>query len=513
MLSGRDTLLQIERTLRSVRDESDRLGREVKSTASQLASNRQQQAHAIRQLAQLRLSEIERGELFESLDSADRLAQQAIKDRDQAYAELEEQISATRRELENLEAQRKLVHEDVDHAAQRLANGEAKVQRQLEDDAGYQAQLEKVRNATQVADAASEKTATAEADRIEKGKPFEDDLLFNYLWQRKYDTSEYRSGLIARWLDGWVAGIINYQQARPTYYNLLEIPRRLRAHAERRQIEAEAELENLRDLEVQAATAQGVPELANQLANAEQQQDKVDATIDEAEANLGKLNEARAAFGAGNDLHIQKGLAVLAEALQNKDTRALLKRASATYDRSDDTLVDELLDLREAHEMIEDELEDHRRTQASQIARLKELEGVRRRFKSKRFDDLRSGFSDNNAVEAILGQFLRGLVGGNELWRVLERLQRHRDVGAWPDFGSGGFGRTRSRGRSPTWHWPGNNRGGWRMPSGGGYRSRGGSFGRRGGFDRRSGGFGRRSGGFGRSGGSRGGGFKTGGGF
>ena len=78
MLSGRDTLLQIERTLRGVRDESDRLGRELKSTADELARNRQQQAAATKQLAQLRLTEIERGELFESLDSADRRAQQAI---------------------------------------------------------------------------------------------------------------------------------------------------------------------------------------------------------------------------------------------------------------------------------------------------------------------------------------------------------------------------------------------------------------------------------------------------
>lgn len=505
MLSGRDTLLQIERTLRGVRDESDRLGREVKTTAEQLARNRQQQANAIRQLAQLRLSELERGELFDSLDTADRRAQQAINDRDQAYAQLEEDLLAARRALEASEAQRKLVHGDVDHAAQRLANGEAKVQRDLEENAAYQTQLAKVRNATQVADAATEKTELAEADRIEKGKPFEDDVLFNYLWTRKHGTSEYRAGLIARWLDGWVAGIINYQQARPTYFNLLEIPRRLRQHAQRRQLEAEDELETLRQLEVQASHQQGIPALIEQLAIAERRQDDVDAQIDQTEAELGRLTESRAAFGAGNDLYIQKGLAVLGEALQRKDAGALAHRAHSTYDRHDDALVDELIELREAEEMFENELDDNRRTQTNQISRLKEIEAVRRRFKSKRFDDLRSGFSDNSAVEAVLGQFLRGLVGGNELWRVLERLQRHRDVGAWPDFGSGGFGTQRSRGRAPNWHWPGNKRGGWRLPSGGGYRSRGGSFGRRSGGSR---------GGFGRSGGgSRGGGFKTGGGF
>ena len=512
MLSGRDTLLQIERTLRGVRDESDRLGRELKATADELARNRQHQAAATKQLAQLRLTEIERGELFESLDSADRRAQQAISERDKAYVDLEQELDKARLTLETLEARRKLEHEEVDHAAQRLANGEAKVQRGLEEDPKFQAQLQKVRDATQVADAAMRKTETAEEDRREKGKPFEADLLFTYLWERKYGTSEYKSRLLTRWLDGWVAGLIDYQQARPTYFNLLEIPRRLRQHAERRQLEAEHELAVLHTMETRAIASGGIASLVEQLKNAELDQDKADAQIEDAEKALAKLNEQRAAFGSGSDLFMQKGLAILAEALQRKDARGLIERAHSTYDRRDDNLVDELLELRETDEMLEDELEDHRRTQGSQIKRLQELEDVRRRFKHKRFDDLRSGFSDNNAIEAILGQFLRGLVGGSELWRVLQRLQRHRDVGAWPDFGSGGFGRRRSRGRASTWHWPGNTSGGWRLPRGGGSRSRGGSFGR-GGIGRSRGGFG----GFGgRRGGSRGGGgggFRTGGGF
>ena len=505
MLSGRDTLLQIERTLRSVRDESDRLGRELQSTAHALSANRQQQSATIRALAEMRMSELERGELFDTLDSADRRAQAAIQERDQAFAQLEEHLSNARRQLEALEAQRKLVHEDVDHAAQRLANGEATVQRALEEDGPYQDQLARVREADRVAEAAAEKTQQAEADRLEKGKPFEQDILFDYLWNRHYGTSEYRAGLIARWLDGWVAGLIDYQQARPTYYNLLEIPRRLQEHAERRQTEADSELEKLRDLEALAATKQGVPKLAEQLGNAEQRQDDIDAQIDGAEAKLEEFMEQRAAFGSGSDTYFQKGLAVLAEALSRKDARELIRRAQGTYDRQDDALVEELLELRDDDEELEDELEDHRRTQATQISRLKELEDVRRRFKRKRFDDLRSGFSDNDAIEAVLGQFLRGLVGGSELWRVLERLQRHRDVGAWPDFGSGGFGGGRNRGRAPTWHWPGNTRGGWRLPRGGGYSSRGGRRRRSPGF----GGGGSRS----RGGSRRSGGFRTGGGF
>jgi len=143
-----------------------------------------------------------------------------------------------------------------------------------------------------------------------------------------------------------------------------------------------------------------------------------------------------------------------------------------------------------------------RKSHDQKLKRLRELEEVRSNFKRHRYDDTRSGFSNDAVIGAILGQFLEGVVNGSEVWRVLQRNQRHRDVGAWPDYGSGGLGRgpgsilddmlsaprrhRRRAKQSSPWHWPNSNNGGFRLPT-----SRRSSSGRR----------------------SSGGGFKTGGGF
>jgi len=53
-----------------------------------------------------------------------------------------------------------------------------------------------------------------------------------YLWRRKLGTSEYASGFLVRWVDEWIARLVNYREARANYAMLNEIPARLRAHVE-----------------------------------------------------------------------------------------------------------------------------------------------------------------------------------------------------------------------------------------------------------------------------------------
>lgn len=513
MRSGRDTLKTIEQALTQLRAASQSMAVELQTSTNQLTRNRAEQTATIRQLAQMRLDEIESGELSRTLDAADRAAQDALIERETAINALEQQIDMAREQLDIREQARDSIHNEVDAAAQELAEREAQVQQQLEADAAYQEQLKRCRDLQAIAEATSEKTQQAQSNRTEKGAPFEADKLFMYLWSRHYGTSDYRAGPLFRTLDGWVAGLIDYQAARPNYYMLLEIPARLKEHSEQRQADAEKAYDKLAALEQTAANAQGVAALQDALAKAEARQDDADTQIEHAEERLDEFVAQQAAFTSGQDLYIQRSLASLAQAVQQVDEGELYQRARATFDARDDQLVNQLLDLRERDQRLEEELLDHRKTQAIALGRVKELEDVRQRFKRHRYDDYRSSFGDGQLISTMITSVLQGLASGDELWRLLQRTQRHADVGAWPDFGSGGLG----RGRNSPWHRPGR-RGGFRLPSGGhssrGRRSRSpggfgrGGLGRRGGFGR--GGFG---GGFRTGGGSRGGGFRSGGGF
>lgn len=471
MLSGRDTLNELSTTLGTARRELERLDRELQATSEAVATNRRQQAQALKRLAATRLDAMRQGDVIKQLDSADYKVRDILRQRQGAMATLNEQTAQARKALLALEERRDALHDEVDTAARQLAEREAQVQSMLETDTRFQAQLDETRTADAIAVSAAEKAEVVAEDRREKGIPYEGDALFMYLWNRRYGTSEYRANPFARLLDAWVARLCKYQGARPNYWMLQEIPRRLLEHADGKRAAAEHEIDKLQAIEEAAAKDGGVHDAKAALTDAEQRQDDVDGQIAGAETDLSELEVEQSRFTAGDDRYIADCLGLFATTLERRDVTDLTHLARATMTTEDDAIVDDIRDLRREDSALQDELDSNRSRHQEHLRRVKELQQVRQRFKKSRYDDIRSGFDKGDVITSMMREVLGGAIRGGALWNVMRQYQRYRDVGgAWPDFGSGGITRTSRRAptRTPTWHWPGrsrsNNRGGFKLP-------------------------------------------------
>lgn len=486
MQSGRETLDTIDRALGKVRGDTETLHAQFQRAGAALAELRQAQLAIYAQLAKIRMRELESGELVQSLDDTDRQVTEIFEIRKAALLALEAELAAAEQQLAERERERAEQQSSVEAAADALDAAEAEAQSRLAADDVYQAKLAAAREADAVADQAEAKAEAAEADRAEKGKPYEADPVFSYLWRRGYGTSSYRAWSPTRLLDGWVARSNGYESLRRNYSLLTGIPKRLQAHAERMRALANESLEEARALEQRAAEATGVPARREALAAAEKRLAEIDAAIEEQEAAVDALVQKRAAFAAGEDEHSKRCTELLGDAFQRADREALRQRVARTRSEEDDRLIEKLEDLEDERRRVQDEVIQYRRLHQAQRERMLGLENVRRQFKQHRYDDMHSVFVNGALIATLLDQFLVGSVGPNEVWEAIRRQQRYRGVRADPLFGTGGF----PRGPFP---------GPWRMPGGGGWNfPRGGGFG---------------GGGFGTGGGFGGGGFKTGGGF
>lgn len=471
MLTGRDALDRLSTTIGTARRELQRLDQEMQATSGAAAANRQRQAEALKRMATMRLSAIRQGDIVSRIDSVDHEVRRILDRRQEAMTSLHEKTSLADKALIALEARRDNLHNEVDAAAQALAECESQVQSMLESDAEFQAQLDRTRVADAIAVSAAEKAEVVIEDRRKKGEPYENDPLFIYLWNRGYGTSEYRANPLARLLDGWVARLCNYHDARPNYWMLREIPKRLSEHADRKRANAERELDTLQALEEAAARDGGVHTAKEQLETVEQRQDEIDAQIAQSESRLHELQTEQRHFAVGEDPFIAECLTLFTDTLQLRDVTELTHLARSTMTSEDDAIVDDLRRLRREENALQDDLDRNRDLHREHLRRVQELEQVRQRFKQNRYDDLRSGFDKGDLIVSMMREVLGGAIRGGALWNVLQQHQRYRDVaGAWPDFGSGGITRSsrRAPSRRPTWHWPGrnstSNRGGFRLP-------------------------------------------------
>ncbi len=499
MISGQQTLASIDAALNEEREKIGRLDQEIAGLNASRAEQQQAQAQDYRDLARVRVDLLASQRVVQRIDDVERQVVALLARRAQAVEELGARIGEADGAIKRLEEERGAQAGRVDMAVRAVDEAEAKTQARLDADPPYQAQREQAHEAERTALHADEKASRSEQEKDQKGESYRNDPLFMYLWNRKFGLPGYEANLLVRWLDGRVAHLIGYADARANYDRLNEIPQRLREHADGLKSAAEAEFQALKEIDTAARKADGIPALEEILAQEQATLDAVDQRIDEAEAQHQQLLEQQAAFVAGEDEHMRQAVEYLATELQRDDLAELRRDALATPFPDDDVIVSRMLQRDSQRHTLDASLQSLKETLQQHSRRLAEIEALRGDFKRQRFDRAGSVFGDGSLVALMLANFFNGVLDRRALWKVLEEQQRYQPHYSDPGFGSGGFGRgtvwggglgdifdEMARGGS------GRRRGGW-----------GGGFGR--------GGWGGGPGGGGRSGG--GGGFRTGGGF
>ncbi len=488
-LSGNDVLALIERTLTDTRSEIGNIDARLARSTAELERLKQAEIGCLSVLARMRLREIEAAEVSATLDATSASVRELLAQREVAQAELEKEIARAEDRRAALARERTAQHDVVDAAEQALDEARAAAQQALAADEHYRAAMTAAEASDRVADLAEEKAKAAHADRAEKGKPYDADPLFSYLWTRGFGTPAYVGGGLSRVLDRWVARVANFEPLRRDYWLLTELPARFDEHSLRMRLKSDDDLAAVHALERAAAEAAQVPQREDELEKAAEALAAIDERIEEHEAAVDALVEKRAAFAAGDDELSRRCNEIVRDALRGETMRSLRERANSTPTPDDDAAVDQLTHVRADLPRVEQEAKRYRELHEANRDRAAKLEEIRKRFKESRYDAVSSEFVNGALIATLLTQLLAGALGTGDIWDALKKQQRNRQL-ADPRFGSGKF----PRGGNP---WGG----GWG----------GGGWGGGGGGGRRGGGFG--GGGFRTGGGFGGGGFRTGGKF
>lgn len=452
MRSGRETLVSIDRAIQDARQQLQAADAAVQKTSTELAARRQREAELYARLARQRLTQGAEG-IAGDLNAAGRRAQELLAKRESALTDLANATAAAQKRQTELEAAREARGQATAAAEAALDKCLATAEAALRERPEYRDKQAAYQHALEVAERAAAKTAQAEQDRQTKGRPYEGDPLFMYLWNRGYGTPRYRAWPPARFLDALVARHIRFEPARRNYYMLNEIPRRLRAHTERRQAAAEAAAAELDTLERSAAVEAGAVPLEEALAERRDELKKVDEEIAEAESRFTELMKQRQTFAAAEDRYYSEAVELLVTSLRAEPLQQLRREAESTPDAADDALVNELVDVQDRARALQESLADDSQLHERHLKRIRGLEDVRRQFKQRGFDGAPSQFDDSGRLDVMLGEYLRGMLTSEVLWRAISQAQIFRRTvqgGGWRgvprprlprgrSFGGGGF--------------------------------------------------------------------------
>lgn len=447
MVSGRENLNLINQYIYQAQTVQGEAGKRLEDLHRQLEALRLEMSGSYRQLAKLRLDDLQAGAAISQLNEADQATFMLVANLKQARRSLKEAIEASLSRQKQLEEHREGLAQLRDEAGEALQRQLEQTHKRISETSDYRQQQERAQKSVAVAKHAEEKASRAEKDRQEKGKPYEADHLFMYLWDRRFLTPDYRGGWFTRQLDNWVAKIIDFQRNRSNYYMLLELPRRLREHATKVQQTAQLEVKALQIMERQAAEADGALALQAKVQETEKQLKQLDADIEAEETRHQQLMAEEKEFNVGRDAISKQILDLQAAALEKEPLASLIQKARSTPRPEDDVLVARIHQLRERQKQINEEIHSLNAGLEQQQRNLGELEEVRRRYRQRGYDGYDSRFPGDFALAVLLGRMLDGLANPDTVWGEIDRHHHgNGPVGGWSgDFGGtgdlgGGFG-------------------------------------------------------------------------
>jgi hypothetical protein len=459
MWSGRQTLGEIEAAIAKLHRDESRLDAALGSATAEAERLRRERGDAFRELARIKLDEIGARRLVGDLDAAENRAVQLLESRRLRLEAANAQRNVAIEEAEAADSARHSAAQDVEFALAEVEELRAKAEEAARKTQAW-ADADKVfKAADQVASEAEKKAELASKELAAKKKPYDDDRLFAYLWQRGFGTPKYGAGNFVRMIDRMIADYIGFMDARANYAMLIEIPLRLTEHAAGRRKIADMHKAAVASIERQAMVEAGVEAKEKVLAEARHKLAAADDTAEKKKALLRGIDDMRKALVDGTgDTAYGEALRTIAEADAQDDLTTLYREARRTRTDADDLIVRKVEGIDKKLEQVGGEITSLRKSAQELARRRVEVEGVRDRFRNSGFDHPNATFRNDSDIAVVLGQILEGVVRSGILWDLLRAGFGTRQSRTRPDFGS------------PTFPFP------FPMPGGGGEGARGGQW-------------------------------------
>lgn len=426
MQSGSSVYHRIERQTASAQDRLNGATQQVEQARAALQHNRSEEARALAELARVRLGELDGDRVKARLDRSDRDALALLAERTRERDRVGFAVADGAKALAAMVAEQDRLAAACDEAAKAHEQLVAATMQQLAEQDEWAAQRGHVEFTAAKAQNAADKAQQAAADRDQKRAPYDADKLFAYLWRRRYRFPDYRAIPLIRTLDGWVAGLCDYDRAHRDYGMLLEIPKRLSAHATALQAEADAERERLAAIERRALDDAGEPARRAALQAAQQRVDESGARIAAAEAAQDELLRQQATLASGQDRWSVSAEQVLQAQLASEDIATLRADALATDSPRDDELVWNVATLRERALALSEQLRAAEQAHHAALTSFREVEDLSRRFRQHDFHRGDSLFDDDFDVGSLIGGVLAGVLRSGDAWSTMRRRQRFR---------------------------------------------------------------------------------------
>jgi hypothetical protein len=423
-VSGSDVFRDLQHALEDARSLSSEVQTEAQKLDAQMDELIARRGETVVELARHYLPELSRAAIGNTFTAIQHDLQQLLERKDRRVDELTEQF-------DRLETERQQTEHDLDVVTGRL-NEKVRQREQLQQTvAAALAENNKFQSLT-----AQALQAEAELDRMEqrveeitreaaeKLPAYEGSRLFQYLYNCRFGTPDYRRRGLTRRLDRWVGRLIDFYPARKSYEFLRRTPELMREEVDLYRSRFDELMSQVEDLETFAVDQAGLTQVLQEGDQLGEERDRLVAKVDAQKDRCRQVEEELLKLQQSQGQFYEQALTRFRTFLSEAEFTLLEEHARGTPQSTDDEIVGRLAWLTQQI----DELEPKLRRLSTHYADLEQqsagLDFVVRRYRQSNFDSQRSFFDDDFHVRAQIERFRQGVIDKDVLWQAIRLRQQ-----------------------------------------------------------------------------------------
>ncbi len=456
MATGQATLAEIERAIADLREKEGAVQNRLEASNAERSKLLESRTRAFREMAEVRTRHAVADGVVDDADRLQHRVAAILAARQTTIDSLKQRLAAAEQRLKKLNEERAGLVGEIAALDARLDQVASEARLALDSDAHYRDQRAKRDAARETHDKARAKAEIAEEDRQTKGRTYEHDPLFMYLWRRRYGLEGYRPMALVRIADNQVARLVGYHDARANYAVLIEIPKRLGEHAARRAELLDQERASLESIEAEKIRALAGKDLPAGLAVARERQTMLNGEIERITAEMAEISKGLNRYAEGLDDSFREAVSISAEFLEDESYQRLVQLARETVEPTDDEIAERIAAIDRKLDELSEHVEEGRQELEQLSKRREELIRVAADFRRSHYDEPGSVLEPDGDLNHMLEELLKGVITGIEYSTRARRAQRwdwrpadpfRRSAGMPPFGGRSGSGRSGS-GRS-----------------------------------------------------------------
>ncbi len=438
MHTGEDIHDSMISRIRKVRRQLDREEQRIDALQEKLAEAGERRCTTLRALAELHLPGMTEEAIGGTLAEMEADIRAIFDEKKDRLAEVERLIPEHRGAVAEAEAALATVTQSLNETGKERARLAHIVFEELQAMSRWQSLFAQVQRLEARVAASEKRHEAAQREQADKVPAYERDPLFAYLARRRFGTAGAAGNAITRGLDRWVAGVMQYADARAKYDFLMALPDHAAAALAEDRAALAAATPPLTRLEGEVVDRNGLTPVLERGDRLYAQREDARRALREAETTLRDLTSEFAALHDERGSYYESAIDGLEEYLDGRKPDELAAMARASGDPRDDLLVAELPTIDDRLAELRADLAT-RNAERDRIAdRLAGLEDLRDQFETEDWNGRRSRFDDGLDINALLLGYLAGSHSHGHVHRALGRSQHFVPIG--DSFGGGGFG-------------------------------------------------------------------------